>query len=102
MKAVVRKDFDRIYKSYCWNAHFDAVTVVAWNVVNAETGEVIERAVANRGANNRAGYMRFARKKNAAAWAAGFNGEPRPADSELASEWDDGAYSRRLIERKRA
>ena len=59
----------RIYKSYCWNAYFEAAYSPCWYVLDAE-GNVLEGGF-GRGSNCRPGYVTFATRREAKAWALG-------------------------------
>jgi hypothetical protein len=88
---VVRSD-EYIWKSYCWNAHFELAWTTAYHVVDSEN-RLVEGGSWS-GGNSRAGYVRFPRRKDAVAWLAGFRGDERPKnDSD--DQYSEGAFARR-------
>lgn len=104
MRAKIEKTRDYVWKSYCFGSHYAYAWANGWKIVEETSGKVLESSVSYGGCNVRAAVMRFTRRKDAAAWVAGFNGEPclETYDSEQRSEWREGVYSREHEEKRAA
>ena len=72
MSLTITKTREMLYRAHCWGSEYILNDVTCWHVIDAATGEMVAGGF-DKGSNATPGRPILRRRKDAAAFVAGYN-----------------------------